>query len=101
MEGKQHDGGMRFSMNGRHRNPEAGDFHDNLDHPFFYRRNRKAAAIAAHLYNFPANRAACEKLALSFGLTFEVPDFPSWHYPNGTKLVVYIGPAGAPICLSD
>jgi hypothetical protein len=93
-EGKQHAGGMRCSMFSRHSNPGAGEFHDNFDHPYYHRRNRKAAAIAAHLYNYPANRAACEKIADHYGLQFEVPDFPSWCYPNGTKLVVYIGPEG-------
>jgi hypothetical protein len=93
-EGKQHDGRQRYSMFGRHTNPSAGDYHYNFDHPYYYRRDRKAAAIAAHLYNYPNNRAACEKLAAEFGLEFEVPDFPSWWNPGATTLVVYVGPAG-------
>jgi hypothetical protein len=90
-EGKQHDGGRLFD---RYRNPNAGDFHDNFDHPYYYRNNRRAAAIAAHLYNYPGNRLACERLAGAFGLRFEVPDFPSWWNPGSTTLVVYVGPAG-------
>jgi hypothetical protein len=99
-EGKQHDGGQRYSMFGRHTNPSAGDYHYNFDHSYYYRRDRKAAAITAHLYGFPSIRAACEKLAAEFGLEFEVPDFPSWWNPGATTLVVYVGPAGRLVDLS-
>ena len=65
-----------------------------LDHPYYFKRDRQAAAIAAHLYNFPECKEECEFVAREFGVRFEVPEFPSWHYPGGTKLVLYIGPAG-------
>jgi hypothetical protein len=70
--------------------------HDTFDHPYYFRRNRRAAAIAAHLYEgaFQANRARCEALAGRLGLTLELPDYPSWYYPGATTLVVYVGPAG-------
>jgi hypothetical protein len=100
-EGKQHDFGHRYTMFRRDLNPSAGEFHDQFDHPYHYRRQRKAAAIAAHLYNYPANKAECEKLAAHYGLDFEVPDFASWWNPGGTTLVVYIGWEGAMIETSD
>ena len=67
---------------------------ETLDHPYYFKRDRQAAAIAAHLYNFPECKEECEFVAREFGVRFEVPEFPSWHYPGGTKLVLYIGPAG-------
>lgn len=70
---------------------------DDLDHPYFYRRFRRPAAIAAHLYDLSDyRRARCEALAERFDLDLLVPDFPSWWNPqkNGTTLVVYVGPAG-------
>jgi hypothetical protein len=68
--------------------------HRCMDHAYFYHRDRFATAIAAHIYNWPNNRAACEAAAQSFGLRLEVPDFPSWHHslPGGTTLIVYVGP---------
>src|SRR6516165_7141315 len=36
-EGKQHDGGRRYRTFDRCNNPNAGDFHDNFDHPYYYR----------------------------------------------------------------
>jgi hypothetical protein len=94
-EGKQHDGGQRYMIDGHNRNPEIGMFHTCFDHPYFYRRHRKAAAVAAHLYGMPNCRRECETLAATFGLLFEVPDFPSWWNPGATTLVVYVGPAAA------
>jgi hypothetical protein len=91
--GKTH-AGSRYTSLGEDADPYAGNFHDECDHAYYFRRNRKAAAIAAHLYNFPGNRAQCEALATRFGLTLETPDFPSWWNPGGTRLVLYIGPAG-------
>jgi hypothetical protein len=64
--------------------------HELFDHPYFYRVDRKAVAIAAHPYGF--NKNACDDFAKRHGLKLEVPDFPSWWYPNATTLVVYIGP---------
>jgi hypothetical protein len=94
-EGKQHDGRRCWRTFDRcGSNPNAGDFHDNFDHPYYYRNNRKAAAIAAHLYNYPVNRSACERIATTFGFQLQMPDFPSWWNPGATTLVVYVGPAG-------
>jgi hypothetical protein len=65
------------------------------DHPQWYRRDRKAAAIVAHLYGWPDCRPACEALAARYGLELLVPDLPSWWVPHRTQLIAYIGPAGA------
>ena len=76
--------------------PYPYDHHTTMDHSYYFRRNRRAAAIAAHLYEgaFLANRARCEALAAALGLTLELPDYPSWYYPGATTLVLYVGPAG-------
>jgi hypothetical protein len=66
-----------------------GDLHAVFDHAYYYRRDRRAAAIVAHLYNWPDVRAQCEAVAAHYGLTFEAPDYPSWWNLHGTKLVVY------------
>jgi hypothetical protein len=76
-----------------------GDIACFFDHPYWYRREGKAAAIIAHLYRGEwddDDRKPCEALAGPLGLVFEVPDFPSWWNPGrgGTTLVAYIGPAG-------
>lgn len=63
--------------------------HEFFDHPYLYRVDRKAVAVAAHLYNF--DKAACDDFAKSHGLRLDVPDFPSWWYPGATTLVVFIG----------
>ena len=63
--------------------------HDQFDHPYYYRRGRHAAAIAAHLYGWPHVRERCEATARQHGLVLEVPDFPSWWFPGQTTLVVY------------
>jgi hypothetical protein len=72
------------------------DTHATLDHAEWFRRDRKVAAITAHLYGWPRVRRKCEDLARRYSVRLEVPDFPSWHFPvpNGTTLVVYAGPAG-------
>jgi len=62
-----------------------------------YRCGGQAAAIAAHLYDFPRYHDDCVALAQQYGLTFELPDYPSWWNPGrpgGTVLVLYTGPAG-------
>jgi hypothetical protein len=90
--GKRHGGSRSYDEdqgNGYWR----GDLHASFDHPYYYRRDGKAAAIVAHLYGWPKVRAGCEATAAHYGLSFEVPDFPSWWNPGGTKLVVYRGPA--------
>jgi hypothetical protein len=88
--GKQHSGARDYS--GRH---QPGHHHSSFDHPYFYKRDRKAAAIVAHLYGWPSDtcRAECAEIADRYGLKIETPDFPSWWYPGGTTLVVYTGPA--------
>jgi hypothetical protein len=94
--GKQHAGGRHSDEgNGWFR----GDIANCFDHPCWYRCNRKAAAIVAHLYGMPSCRNQCEAVAARFGLIFEVPDFPSWWNPGSTTLVIYVGPAG--LCSSD
>ena len=67
-----------------------------LDHRYFYRTadgTKRAAAIAAFLYGRSA-RAECLACAAEHGLRFEEPDYPRWHCPNKTTLIVFIGPAG-------
>jgi hypothetical protein len=96
-EGKQHASGQLYCSS-RDKYPSANDFHAQFDHPYYYRRERKAAAIAAHLYNPPFYekiKAECEAVAKRFRLTFEVPDFPNWWNPSpslgGTILVISTG----------
>ena len=60
--------------------------HCLFDHPYFYRTDRKAVAIAAHLYGVPDNLPA---FAAENGIHVEKPDFVSWWYPGATKLVLY------------
>jgi hypothetical protein len=89
-EGKRHAIGQLFRS--RDKYPIANDFQAQFNHPYYYLRDSKAAAIAAHLNNPPfyeETRSECETVACRFGLTFEVPDFPSWHYPGSTVLVLY------------
>jgi hypothetical protein len=90
--GTQNNGGQRYHYNDD--NPEVGQFRPQFDHPNFFCRNRKAAAIAAHLYNWPQVQSECQEIADHFNLSLEIPDFPSWYYPGGTTLVLYTGPAG-------
>lgn len=65
-----------------------------MDHPYYYRKDGKAAAVAAHLYDWPTIADDCRVYAEQRGLTLLVPDFPSWWFPGSTTLVVYVGPAG-------
>jgi hypothetical protein len=66
-----------------------------LDHAEFYRtKDRKAAAIAAHLYDFERKAEACSDLAARYGLVLELPDIPSWYLPGRTRTVLYLGPQG-------
>jgi hypothetical protein len=63
---------------------------DTIDHPYFYRADRRAAAIAAHLYHGTARRQGIVAWAEHHNLTATFPtDFPSWWYPGATTLVVY------------
>ena len=69
--------------------------HPYFDHCSYYRLNRRAAAIAAHLYDFTLREERCAAYADEAGLTLEIPDYPSWYYPGFSKLFVYIGPVTA------
>ncbi len=65
---------------------------DLVDHPFFYRKDRMASAVAAHLYGTfdAARRRDITALAAAKGLRAAWPeDFPSWWVPGRTTLVVY------------
>jgi hypothetical protein len=65
---------------------------DLVDHPFFYRKDRMASAVAAHVYGtFDAARQKdFAGLAAAKGLHAEWPeDFPSWWVPGRTTLVLY------------
>ena len=70
-----------------------------VDHPFYYRKDRMACAVAAHLYGTfdAAKRQDIAAFAELKGLQTTWPeDFPSWWLPGTTTLVVYTpltGPA--------
>ena len=69
-----------------------------VDHPFFYRKNRMASAVAAHLYGTfdAAKRQDIAALAETKGLQTAWPDdFPSWWLPGRTTLVVYTPMTGS------
>jgi len=63
------------------------------DHRYFFRRNRKASAVAAHVYgtrNPDKVHADCMAFAERAGLQVTFPtDWPSWWYPGETILVVF------------
>lgn len=66
--------------------------HDLVDHGYFYRKDRKAVAVASHLYGefHEAKRRDIDSMAKHLGLNAEWPeDFPSWWVPGNTTLVVY------------
>jgi len=56
------------------------------DHPFFYRSNGRAAALAAHLFG---STAGADEWAASVGLVVRRSNFPSWWYPGRTTLIVF------------
>ena len=70
-----------------------------VDHPFYYRKDRMASAVAANLYGTfdAAKRQDIAAFAELKGLRTTWPqDFPSWWLPGRTTLVVYTpltGPA--------
>ncbi|MGE3405076.1 MAG: hypothetical protein AB7K63_20990 [Vicinamibacterales bacterium] len=69
-----------------------------IDHPYFFRTpDRRAAAVAAHLYDNPARvRAEIDAMAARHRLRASFPgDFPSWWVPEATSLCLYV-PAGGP-----
>ena len=62
-----------------------------VDHGYFYREDRKAAAVAAHLYGTfdVAKRQDTEATAALYGLRVTWPeDFPSWYLPGRTTLII-------------
>jgi hypothetical protein len=68
-----------------------------VDHGYFYRKDRKAAAVAAHLYGCfdAAKRQDTGATAALYGLRVTWPeDFPSWYLPGRTTLVVCTPLAG-------
>ena len=71
--------------------------HELVDHGYFYRKDRKAAAVAAHLYGDfdAAKRQDTEATAALHGLRATWPeDFPSWYLPGRTTLIVCTPLAG-------
>jgi hypothetical protein len=90
--GKRHSGGRSDDEGNGY---FGGEISSLFDHPYWYRRDGKAAALTAHLYDLGnEKRRRCEEVAAHFGCVFETPDFPSWWNPGGTVLVAYVGPAG-------
>ncbi|MGO9934983.1 MAG: hypothetical protein ACLPV8_24670 [Steroidobacteraceae bacterium] len=71
------------------RDASPGAHHHEFDHPYFFRdASGRAVAIASHLYDYDASE--CQELAERFGLTVSVVrDFPSWHFPGRTTLVLW------------
>lgn len=68
-----------------------------VDHAYFYRKDRMAAAVAAHLYGDfgAAKRQETEATAALYRLRVTWPeDFPSWYLPGRTTLIVCTPLAG-------
>ena len=83
-----------FNGRGSHVDPWPREL---VDHGYFYRRDRKAAAVAAHLYGTfdAAKRQDTEATAALYGLRVTWPeDFPSWYLPGRTTLIVCTPLAG-------
>lgn len=61
---------------------------DIADHPFAYRADGRAAAVAAHVYDLDEAQARAwagrQRLAVEFPT-----DFPSWWFPGWTRLVLF------------
>ena len=71
--------------------------HELVDHGYFYRKDRMAAAVAAHLYGTfdAAKRQDTEATAALYGLRVTWPeDFPSWYLPGRTTLIICTPLAG-------
>ena len=80
-------GGL-FNGRGYHVDPWPREL---VDHGYFYGKDRKAAAVAAHLYGTfdAAKRQDTEATAALYGLRVTWPeDFPSWYLPGRTTLIV-------------
>jgi len=62
---------------------------EHIDHAYYYRKNRRAVAIACHLYHVPED---IHEWAAEHGLLVGVSDdkMKSWYYPGETTLVVYV-----------
>jgi hypothetical protein len=61
-----------------------------IDHCYFYRKNRRASALVVHLYD--ARGPDDERIiawAKSAGLVASFPDYPSWWLPGRTTIAVY------------
>jgi hypothetical protein len=89
--GGVHDGRRGWGNAWEHMVP--GRHHDLLDHPYWFKSGKRAAAVAAHLYGREHVVERCRALAARYWLDCEIPDYPSWHN-DGAMLVVYVGPAG-------
>jgi hypothetical protein len=64
----------------------------HLDHPSWYRLTGSPIAIAVQNYA-PLHREDLDEECRRKGLVWqEVTDFPSWHYPGSTKLVLITRP---------
>lgn len=63
--------------------------HEGYDHPYFYRVNRRARALAVHLYDAKDRQGEILTWAKDRGLQASFPDYPSWWYPGQTTLVLY------------
>lgn len=57
-----------------------------LDHPNWFRKDRRAAAAVGHLFEIPDY---AKTWAFEHWLQMTVSDFPSWYWPKECKLVVY------------
>lgn len=76
--------------------------HAAADHRYFFRRDRRPAALVVHLYNWSVCRPDVAKVCDRYGLAArEVDDFPSWWYPGATTLIVYEPAAAALRGVSD
>lgn len=77
-----------FNGRGHHYDPWPREL---VDHGYFYRKDRKAVAVTAHLYGTfdAAKRQDAEATAALYGLRVTWPeDFPSWYLPGRTTLIV-------------
>ena len=86
----------QLAENRKARNWRGGEFFQggtHLDHPFWYRLNGFPIAVAVHNYNAPDHRGDLDEECKRRGLVWEeVSDFPSWHNPGDTKLILITRP---------
>lgn len=74
-----------------HRFTRAQPLDENWEWPDFDHREgfvwrRRPVAMVSHTYS--KNLSKARAWVEGMGLYFETPQFPSWYYPGGTKLVV-------------